>query len=237
VDIRGKNTAGSGFFASFLPARRHASAPADRTVERPRSSHQPHIVVGVTSAQTCLALGGRLRHLREAGFRVTLVSSPDELLFDTAAEEGVEAVGLPMRREIAPWADLVSLARLVRLLLRLRPEMTEFSTPKAGLLGSIAALLCGVPSRVYFLRGLKLETSTGVKRHILLAAERLAAACSQVVLCNSDSLRGKALALGVASEQKLQLLGGGSSNGVDVERFATGSVFPWTPLWLALWAG
>jgi glycosyltransferase involved in cell wall biosynthesis len=86
----------------------------------------------------------------------------------------------------------------------------------------MAAMLCGVPTRVYFLRGLRLETSTGLKRRILLAAERLASACSHVVLCNSDSLRNQALALRVAPEAKLRLLGGGSSNGVDVERFSPG---------------
>jgi glycosyltransferase involved in cell wall biosynthesis len=100
--------------------------------------------------------------------------------------------------------------------------MTEFSTPKAGLLGSIAAMFCRVPARVYFLRGLKLETASGLKRRILLAAEKLAAACSHSVLCNSDSLRNQALALGVAPEAKLHLLGSGSSNGVDVERFQPG---------------
>jgi glycosyltransferase involved in cell wall biosynthesis len=171
-------------------------------------------------------LGGRLRALREAGFRVTLVSSPGELLTHTAAKEGVEAIAIPMRREMAPMADLVSLARLWWLLFRLKPEMTEFSTPKAGLLGSIAALLCGVPTRVYFLRGLKLETCLGVKRRILLAAERLAAACSHTVLCNSESLRNQALELGVAPESKLRLLGNGSSNGVDVDRFQPGESNP-----------
>ena len=35
-----------------------------------------HIVVGITHPQTCLTLTGRLRALREAGFRVTLISSP-----------------------------------------------------------------------------------------------------------------------------------------------------------------
>jgi glycosyltransferase involved in cell wall biosynthesis len=160
--------------------------------------------------------------LREAGFRVTLVSSPGELLTRTAAQEGVESISIPMRREISPFADLLSLLRLCRLLYRLKPEMTEFSTPKAGLLGSIAALLCGVPARVYFLRGLKLETCTGVKRRILLAAERLASACSHTVLCNSNSLRMEAFALGVAPQSKLRLLGEGSSNGVDVERFQPG---------------
>jgi glycosyltransferase involved in cell wall biosynthesis len=119
-------------------------------------------------------------------------------------------------------ADILSLLRLCWLLYRLKPDMTEFSTPKAGLLGSIAALICGVPARVYFLRGLKLETCVGIKRRILLATERLASACSHTVLCNSDSLRNKAIALGVAPQSKLRLLGGGSSNGVDVERFHPG---------------
>src|ERR1017187_372990 len=182
----------------------------------------PHIVVGITNSQTCLTLTGRLRALREAGFRVTLVSSPGELLDRTAAREGVESIAIPMQREIAPLADLVSLVRLWWLLLRLRPDMTEFSTPKAGLLGTLAAMFCGVPRRIYMLRGLKLETCTGYKRRILLIAERLASACAHVVLCNSDSLRAEALALGVAPAAKLLLLGEGSSNGVDVERFSPG---------------
>jgi glycosyltransferase involved in cell wall biosynthesis len=160
--------------------------------------------------------------LREAGFRVTLVSSPGELLERTAAREGVDSIAIPIQREIAPIADMVSLVRLCWLLLRLRPDMTEFSTPKAGLLGTLAAMLCGVPQRIYMLRGLKLETSTGLKRRILLSAERLASACAQVVLCNSESIRTEALALGLAPAAKLQLLGEGSSNGVDVRRFSPG---------------
>jgi len=183
----------------------------------------PHIVVGITSSQTCLTLTGRLRALRLAGFRVTLVSSPGELLDRTAAREGVESVAIPMKREIAPPADIVSLVRLWWLLLRLRPDMTEFSTPKAGLLGTLAAMLAGVPTRIYMLRGLKVEGTAGFKRRILLAAERLAAFCAQIVLCNSQSMRAEALAMGLAPAAKLNLLGDGSSNGVDVERFSPGS--------------
>lgn len=191
-------------------------------LERHSLTTQPCIVVGITNSQTCLNLTGRLRALRKAGFRVILVSSPGELLHRTAAAEGVEAIPIPMQRQIAPLADLISLARLCWLLLRLSPQMAEFSTPKAGLLGNIAAMLCRVPRRIYMLRGLKLETTTGLKRLILLATERLAAACAQVVLCNSESMRAEALALGLAPASKLHLLGEGSSNGVDVVRFSPG---------------
>jgi glycosyltransferase involved in cell wall biosynthesis len=160
--------------------------------------------------------------LREAGFRVTLVSSPGELLGQTAQREGAEAVGVPIKRTISPWADLVSLARLWWLLMARRPDLTEFSTPKAGLLGSIASLLAGVPRRVYMLRGLKLESTKGLKRRILLVTEKVAANCSQVVLCNSASMRNEALALGIAPASKLKVLGDGSSNGVNLARFSPG---------------
>lgn len=192
-------------------------------VLRDSTQRRCHIVIGITHPQTCLTLTGRLRALRNAGFRVTLISSPGELLDRTAAREGVEAIGLPMRREIAPLADLVSLLRLWWVLWRLRPDLAEFSTPKAGLLGSLASWLAGVPARVYMLRGLKLETSKGVKRTILLAAERASSRLAHVVLCNSESMRSEAVALGVAPPAKMQLLGIGSSNGVDVERFSPGS--------------
>jgi len=222
VSTRSGEIADSIFLPTSFSVSKHIFPVSARLAEPSRISHSPHIVVGITSPQTCLVLGGRLRTLREAGFRVTLVSSPGTLLTRTASREGVESVAIPMRRKMAPVSDLLSLLRLCRLLWRLKPEMTEFSTPKAGLLGSVAAMLCGVPSRVYFLRGLKLETSTGVKRHILLAAEKVASACSHMVLCNSESLRNQALTLRVAPESKLRLLGSGSSNGVDVERFSPG---------------
>ena len=74
--------------------------------------------------------------------------------------------------------------------------------------------------RVYLLRGLKLESCRGLKRAILLVTEKVAAWCSQVVLCNSESMRNEALALGIAPANKLKVLGDGSSNGVDLERFS-----------------
>ena len=198
------------------------SGPFDFCISASRANKPPTILVGVTHAQTCLVLGARLRALRNAGFRVLLLSSPGPLLELTAARERVERIALPMRRSIAPFADLVALYRLWQLMGKCRPDLVEFSTPKAGLLGTLAAWLRGVPRRVYMLRGLKLETTSGFKRRILLVAERLAARCAHVVLCNSESLRSEILALRVAPLSKLRLLGEGSSNGVDIDRFSPG---------------
>lgn len=186
------------------------------------SPSQPVVVVGVTSSQTCLVLRGRLRAFRLAGFRVVLVASPGPLLEAMAASEGVQALPLPMERAISLPRDLLSLFRLWRVLRQIRPAMVEFSTPKAGLLGMLAAWLCRIPHRVYLLRGLKLETSTGLKRSILLAAERLTCRCAHIVIANSASLRDKAHDLQIVAPSKLILLGEGSSRGVDVAYFCPG---------------
>ncbi|HWE83913.1 MAG TPA: glycosyltransferase family 4 protein [Terracidiphilus sp.] len=180
---------------------------------------RPLIVVGVTHPQTCLVLRGRLRSLRAAGFRVVLISSPGELVTRIADEEGVEHCAISMQRGISPLADLISLVRLCFALIRLQPAIAEFSTPKAGLLGSIASFLCRVPVRIYILRGLRLETAAGMTRRILQLCERITAACSHLVVCNSVSLRSQAHALGFVQRGKVRVIGNGSSSGVDVRHF------------------
>ena len=168
-------------------------------------------------------LRGQLGYLREAGFDVTVISSPGPELDETARREGVRVIAVPMEREISPRADALALARLVRVLRTLRPEIVHASTAKAGLLGMLAAASLGVPARVYLLRGLRLETERGAKRALLAAAERLASACAHRVWCVSDSLRAAYVGAGFVPADKCSVLGSGSSNGVDLARFAATS--------------
>ena len=203
----------------MMHVRKPGTAP---TLSDRGSAHRPLIVVGVTHAQTCMVLHSRLRALKEAGFRVVLISSPGPFLDRLAREVSIESLPIRMGRGLTPFVDIVALFQLCRALIRLRPDITEFSTPKAGLLGNLAAKLCGVPVRVYLLRGLRLETLTGLRYRLLLAAERIASACADHVVCNSKSLREKASALQIAPESRLRMLGDGSSQGVDIFRFSPG---------------
>ena len=186
------------------------------------SELKPRIVIGVTSAQTCLVLKGRIRALKDAGFDVTVVSSPGAQLERIGEEEGGQIQPVPMERKIALARDFLSLLRLYWVLRDQKPAIVEFSTPKAGLLGLVAARLVGVPKRVYLLRGLKFETASGLKRLLLCGAERLSARLAHTVLCTSESVRQTVLALGIVPPVKLKMLGKGSSIGVDVGRFSPG---------------
>ena len=136
-----------------------------------------------------------------------------------AASDGVEAIAVPMEREMAPLSDVVSLWRLWRLMRRLRPDICHVGTPKAGLLGGLAALLAGVPQRFYTLHGLRLETAAGLKRVILTVAERTSCLLAHRVICVSRSLRRRAVELGIVEASKTRLAGPGSANGVDASRF------------------
>src|SRR5579864_666181 len=179
----------------------------------------PRIVYILTSSLAVGFLQGTLAYLRNAGYDVTVISSPGEALTRVSASDGVHIIALPIARGISPVRDLISLWRLWRALKQLRPVITNVSTPKAGLLGGLAAVLARVPCRIYTLRGLRLETMTGVKLRVLWLAERLACMCAHRILCVSNSLRGNAIALGLVEAGKLSILGSGSSRGVDSQRF------------------
>jgi glycosyltransferase involved in cell wall biosynthesis len=165
-------------------------------------------------------LRGQLGYLREQGFDVTVVSSPGPELDQVAERERVDVVEVPIAREIDVVPDAISLQRVTRVLQSLEPDIVNASTAKGGLLGMMAAAAVRVPVRVYQLRGLRLETEEGLKRRILGMTERIAAACAHRVVCNSESLRERFVRERYAPADKCVVLGAGSSNGIDIERFS-----------------
>ncbi len=166
-----------------------------------------------------LLLRGQLQQMREWGFDVSVVSSPGPDLEVVRTREQVRTVPILIEREISPARDAISLGRLVKVMRELRPHIVNASTPKAGLLGMIAAQLTQVPVRIYLLRGLRLETSAGLQRAVLGATEQVASACAHRVVCVSESLRRSYVEGGYANSEKAVVLGAGASNGVDVARF------------------
>ena len=160
-----------------------------------------------------------LRQLGDAGFEIIVVSSPGPELRRLSEDLGVGAAELPMTREMSPLPDARALHAWVRLLRRERPSLVFTATPKASLLGQVAARLTRVPRRAHYLGGLRMEGETGARRAVLAAAERLTASCAQVVIVNSPSLAAAALRLRVTSSRKLRVIQPASSHGVDATYF------------------
>lgn len=188
--------------------------------ERKHSDPPVTVLLAVTSALSCVFLEGPIEMLQRYGFEPVLLSSPGAQLHRMAQDASIRYAAVPMKREIAPFDDLQALYRLYRVIRQVRPMLSDVGTPKAGLLGGLAAWVSGVPCRIYTLHGLRLETTTGLKRILLTLTERIACACAHKVICVSPSLRRRAVELKLVSSEKAVVLGSGSCQGVDVQRFS-----------------
>ncbi len=174
------------------------------------------IVVAVTAPSSASFYAGQLAALVAAGAEVTFIASPSETVARQCADEGARFVPVEMERAPSPWRDARALAQLVATLRRLRPDLVNAGTPKAGLLGMLAAAAARVPVRIHTLHGLRYETSEGRLRRALFAAQRLSCAAATHVVCVGPSLRDRAVETGLIAPGRGIVIGDGSVNGVDV---------------------
>ncbi|OSP09236.1 glycosyltransferase [Microbacterium sp. LEMMJ01] len=177
------------------------------------------IVFGVTIDYQLRYHEGLYQRLADDGWDVHLVSGAGPIGEALAQYPGVTAYVLPMARTPHPIADLRALSRWWWLLKRLRPTVVVIGTPKAGLLGGIAAAMRHVPVRLYELHGLRLESAQGPLRMLLRMMERVSGAAATQVVAVGPSLRERALAERLVPAEKIVVLGAGSPNGVDVRQF------------------
>lgn len=160
---------------------------------------------------------GLLRELSQE-YDVVALSSPDPELEDIRKREGVRTVGVPMRRKIGPFHDLVSLLRLFRIFRKERPDMVHSITPKAGLLSMAAAWLARVPVRVHTFTGLIFPYEKGWKRQLLLVTDRITAACATHVIPEGEGIKNDLIRFHV-TRKPLQVLGNGNVRGIDLDYY------------------
>lgn len=182
---------------------------------------KPRILLGVTVSQSLILMRGLPAFLADRGWDVHVVSSSGPEQDALRGIDGVTVHSLAMARNPSPLADLRSLWMWIRLLRSGRPDLVSVGTPKAGLLGGIAALLTRVPRRVYMLRGLRLATASGAGRAVLAVFERISIGTAHTVVAVSPSLRAEVIELGLTRPDKVVVLGAGSSNGVDLDAFGS----------------
>lgn len=169
-------------------------------------------------------LEGQLGHMSHF-YEVTAISSDCERLDSYGKMEGVPTFCVPLTRKITPWTDLKAVLILYKYFKRNRPSMVHTHTPKAGLVGMLAARMAGVPIRLHTVAGLPLMEATGMKRWLLTRAERMTYRCAHRIYPNSTGLVTYILKRKWALTEKVKLLGTGSSNGIDTNYFSA-NAFP-----------
>jgi capsular polysaccharide biosynthesis glycosyltransferase capM len=164
-------------------------------------------------------LKGQLRFMASNGFDVKGVSSEGEELKEVRENEGIVMEAINMSRKITPFQDLKSLWEMWNFLRKEKPQIVHTHTPKAGIIGMLAARLAGVPYRLHTVAGLPLIEATGTKRKILNFVEKLTYSSATRVYPNSKGLYDFILQNNFTQSNKLKIIANGSSNGINTTFF------------------
>jgi len=156
--------------------------------------------------------------MKDNGFDVYTISADGPEVAEVL-KEGVEHFVVPFTRKITPLRDLQCLILLVSIIRKIKPDIIHTHTPKAGLLGMMAGRICGVPVRMHTVAGLPLMVTSGLKRTLLEMTERFTYASAHKVLPNSKGLETFMVKELNISQNKIRLIGKGSSNGIDTSYF------------------
>jgi len=167
---------------------------------------------------------GAMRYLQSRGFEVSGVSAPGKLLREVEAA-GVPTITVPLTRNVTPLTDMRCLIELVRLFRREKPAIVHTHTPKANLLGQLAARIANVPLRICSIHGLYFTRRTPLfKRLSFQVIEAVSTYFSEVVFLSNRDDADTVRALGIFRPEKIRVLPGGT--GVDIARFKPEKLTP-----------
>jgi glycosyltransferase involved in cell wall biosynthesis len=127
-------------------------------------------------------------------------------MLDLARARAVTPHVVPaLGREISPADDLVSLARMVRLIRQQRPDIVHTHMAKAGTVGRLAGRLCRVPLIVHTYHGHVFHGYfSPVKTRMFLTIERALGQMTDRIIVVGDGQRNELATYGVAPFDKLE---------------------------------
>jgi glycosyltransferase involved in cell wall biosynthesis len=165
-------------------------------------------------------LKGQMKFMKEKGFEVVMVSADGREREAVLADEGCPHIIIPMTRQITPFKDLQALYRLTKLFRKHKPDIIHSHTPKAGLLAMMAGKLAGVKIRIHTVAGLRFMTAHGLTRKLLVQMEKMTGRFATHVWPNSFSLAAYIRENKLIPGKKLDVIGKGSSNGINLKRYS-----------------
>ena len=163
-------------------------------------------------------LEGQLEFMSDY-YEVTAVSSDKDRLERYGLKNNTNIFYLDLTRKITPIKDFKAILRFYKFLRKEKPFIVHSHTPKAGLIAMVSSYFAGVPNRLHTVAGLPLMEATGAKRFILNFVEKLTYKAATGVYPNSRGLYDFILRSKFTQEDKLKIIGNGSSNGIDTKYF------------------
>ncbi|WP_462252934.1 glycosyltransferase family 4 protein [Ferruginibacter sp.] len=183
------------------------------------SQHKKLIRITTVPMALRYLLPGQMQFMQLNGFEVLMISADGAELNDVIKNEECRHIIVPMTRKITPLQDLKCLIQLIKIFKKEKPDIVHSHTPKAGLLGMLAAKISGVKIRIHTVAGMPLMVEKGFKLQLLKFIEKLTYAAANHIWPNSNSLYNYIVDNKFASPAKLNIIGKGSTNGINTQRF------------------
>ena len=158
----------------------------------------------------------QMKFLKENGYDVSAVCSPGELV-PRVEKEGINVKTISIQRRVSLLADIVSLWHLFWYFRKQRFDIVHTHTPKASLLGQIAAWLARVPIRCNTIHGMYVREDSPFKLKWLVFSflERVVAFCSHHTFSINKVDIEMLVQEGIYGRERIEYLG----TGVSLARF------------------
>lgn len=163
-------------------------------------------------------LRGQPNYLNNS-FRVHIATSNSERIVNIEDNERILVDLVPMVRGINPFYDVYSIFMMVRLLIKIKPDIIHSYTPKAGMVAMISAWLCRIPVRIHTFTGLIFPTSSGAKKKMLILIDRLICLCATRIVPEGEGVKNDLLVNKITTK-KLDVIGFGNIAGVDTDYYS-----------------
>lgn len=164
----------------------------------------------ITYVITRAEMGGAQVHVLDLlkGFAgqhtLSVVTGERGYLTEECERLGVEYHVVPtLVQPLQPWQDLKAIGGVAAALRRIRPALVHCHTSKAGLVGRVAARLCGIPSVFTAHTWSFADGTSRLWKAVGKPAERLSSTLSRKIITVSDSNRKLAIQLGVTPPNKV----------------------------------
>ena len=157
----------------------------------------------------------QLLRLKARGYGIKAICGPGKWIPEIESY-GIKVHAVKMQRTISPFRDLLALWKLFKYLKREGFNAVNTHTPKAGILGPVAAKLAGVPIVIHTVHGFLFHDKAPLlKRLFFMVGEKFTATFADYLFSQSREDMDSALKYKICRRDRLFYLG----NGIDINRF------------------
>ncbi|MBI1827650.1 MAG: glycosyltransferase family 4 protein [Planctomycetes bacterium] len=224
VDEHKSIDADDGGYYSACMDKDQRTEPTDASISSERNDSRGSRAIRICIITTIgksiqILYEGRLEYFVAHGFDVTAACASSEL-DDAIRARGARFQAFPLTRAVMPFGDLRALVQMVRFFRREKFEVVEVATPKAALVGSIAAWFAMCPCVVHIAHGLAYEGKRGLLNFILRMSVRVPCRLAHITFAVSESVRREIIGNGLGRAEGIRVIGAGSANGINISRFS-----------------